>query len=175
MIVFDTSTLILLTRAGLLDAFLDDYRGKVLIPREVEAESCGRKKSLDALLIAERIREHRIGVAKVANTRLCEQIMRDFNICGGEAEAIALAIEKKANLVATDDRNAIRACKLLKISFTSAIAILTRMAERKIIDTDRINAALDTLIKYGRYSDGIIREARERLEIEEERQCPTGQ
>jgi predicted nucleic acid-binding protein len=165
MIVFDSSTLILLAKAEMLDCFLDDYQGKVLIPREVEAESCARKKSPDSLLLQKRIQEGRIKVVRVSSARLCGQFMRDFNMSRGEAEALALAIEKKANLVATDDRNAIKACKLLRIPFASAIAILTRMAERKAIEADRVGAALNALQKYGRYSDEIIREASEKLKI----------
>lgn len=40
------------------------------------------------------------------------KLMEDFNIDEGEAEALILAIQEKAIMVATDDRNAIRACKL---------------------------------------------------------------
>jgi predicted nucleic acid-binding protein len=165
MIVFDSSTLILLAKTGLLDDFLKDYQGKVLIPREVEAESCSRKKSFDALLLQKRIQENGITVAKLLNRALSEQLMQDFNIFRGEAESLALAIEKKANLVATDDKNAVKACRVLKMPFTSAIAILIRMAERKVIAMDRVKAALAALMKYGRYSDGIIKEAKEKLGI----------
>jgi predicted nucleic acid-binding protein len=165
MVVFDSSTLILLAKVELLNAFLEDYKEKVLIPNEVEAESCTKKKSFDALLIREKIRENKIGVAKVSSTRLCEQLMRDFNICRGEAEALVLAIEKKAKLVATDDKNAIKACKLLKIPFTSAIAILIRMADRRVIDTEKVRAVLDALLKCGRYGNGVIKMAKKRLKI----------
>jgi predicted nucleic acid-binding protein len=163
MIIFDSSTLILLTKVELLDDFLEDYEGKILIPREVEAESCGRKKSFDALFLRNMIQEKKIGVAKVSNTALCNRLMRDFRICRGEAEALVLALEKKAKLVATDDKNAIKACKLLKLSFTSAIAMLIKMAEREVIDAEKTRVALKALTKYGRYSDEIIKEAKERL------------
>ena len=168
MIVFDSSTLILLAKAEFLDDFLEDYQGKALIPREVEAESCGKKKSFDALLLRKRVLEKKIGVAKVSDTRLCAQLIRDFNISRGEAEALVLALEKKASLIATDDKNAIKACKVLKIPFTSALAILIRMADKRIIDTNRSKAVLDALVKYGRYGDAIIKDARERLGIEED-------
>jgi predicted nucleic acid-binding protein len=163
MIVFDSSTLILLTKVELLDVFLGDYEGKVLIPREVEVESCSGKKSFDALFIRDRIKERKISVAKVSNTALCNQLMRDFRICRGEAEALVLALEMKAKIVATDDKNAIKACKLLKLSFTSAIAMLVKMAERKVIDAEKASAALKALTKYGRYGEGIIKAAKERL------------
>ena len=54
MIVFDSSTLILLAKKELLDMFLHNFNGVVAIPKEVTKESC-TKKTLDALLIEERI------------------------------------------------------------------------------------------------------------------------
>jgi len=45
--------------------------------------------------------------------------MDDFNIDEGEAEALLLAIQAGAETIATDDRNAIRASKLLKIDFVT--------------------------------------------------------
>lgn len=164
MVVFDSSTLILLAKADILDQFINDYEGKVLVPREVEKESCERKMSFDALLIRKRIQEKIIGVANISNTSLCARLMEDFRLGRGEAEALVLAIERKAKLVATDDKNAIKACKILKLSFTSAIAILIRLSEKGAIETERIKAALNTLIKNGRYSGEILKEVKERLE-----------
>jgi len=155
----------LLAKVDLLDEFLNDYGGKVLIPREVETESCYRKKSFDALLIRKRIQEKKIVVMKMSNTALCTRLMQDFRICKGEAETLVLALERKAKLVATDDKNAIKACKLLKLSFTSAIAILVRLSEKGIIDTEMTETALETLVKNGRYSDGIVKMAKEKLKI----------
>lgn len=164
MIVFDSSTLILLAKAELLDDFIGDYGGKVLIPREVEEESCAKKKSFDALLIKKRIQEKKISVAKISDAVLCARLMKDFHISRGETEALVLALEKKAKLVATDDKNAIKACKLLNLSFTSAIAILVRMSEKGVIDINRAKAALIALDKGGRYSDAILKKAKKRID-----------
>lgn len=43
---------------------------------------------------------------------------------------MALAFSEKAALVAIDDRQGINACKLLRISFTTAINILICMREK---------------------------------------------
>jgi predicted nucleic acid-binding protein len=48
----------------------------------------------------------------------------------GEAEALVLALEKEAVVVATDDRNAIRACKVLRINFVTSLGILVRAVEK---------------------------------------------
>lgn len=45
---------------------------------------------------------------------LVRKLMDDFSIDVGEAEALTLALNKKDAMIATDDRNAIRASKLLK-------------------------------------------------------------
>ena len=120
MIVFDSSTLILLAKVELLDYFIGDYKGMVLVPKEVEAECSHKKDTFDALLIQKRISEKKIDVSEVSNVVLCKKFMEDFSIDRGEAEAIALALDKRAKLIGVDDRNAIKACRILKIPFTSA-------------------------------------------------------
>ncbi len=168
MLVFDSSTLILLAKADLIDEFLSDYKRKILIPDQVEKESCTSKKSFDAQLIKKRIEEKRIKVVKITNTRLRTRLMQDFRISSGEAEALVLAIEKNADIVATDDRNAIKACKLLKLKFTSAIAILVYLSENGKIDREKAESSLNALIKYGRYNEDIIRKAKRSLKAEQE-------
>ena len=163
MIVFDSSTLILLAKAEFLDDFIGDYDGKVLIPREVEIECCDKKNSFDALLIRKRVQEKKILVAKISNTELCGRLMLDFRICRGEAEALILVLETQGKLVATDDKNAIKACKVMNIPFTAAMAILVRMTKKGTFGPDRARAILDALIKYARYSDTLIKEAKKDL------------
>ena len=58
MIVFDSSTLILLAKKELLDVFLNNFDGIVAIPKVVREETCN-KKTFDALLIEKRIEEEK--------------------------------------------------------------------------------------------------------------------
>ena len=90
--------------------------------------------------------------------------MDDFNIDTGEAEAIILALQEKVSIIATDDRNAIRACKILKIEFTTAIAVLIRAFEKKLIDKDEALIKLRKLELVARYSRAIVEDARKRIE-----------
>ncbi|MBI5678767.1 MAG: hypothetical protein HZC52_09855 [Planctomycetes bacterium] len=165
MIVFDSSTLILLAKVELLDAFIDDYKKVVIIPQEVNEECCSKKGSFDALLIRKRIEEKRIKTARIHNTELCERFIKDFSIDMGEAEALVLFLEKKALLLAVDDKNAIKACKILKIPFASALTILARLVVRGVIESDAARKKIDVLAKYGRYKDTMIKEARERFNL----------
>ena len=164
MIVFDSSTLILLAKTELLDLFLNSFKGRVLISKKVEEECC-KKKSFDALLIKKRIEGKRIIVKKIRNHKLCIKIASDFDLCDGEAEAIALALQENAEILGTDDRNAINACRLLKIPFTSAIGILVRAKEKKLIGHEESLLKLNELKVYGRYSKQIIDDAKKKLEV----------
>jgi predicted nucleic acid-binding protein len=164
MIVVDASTLILLAKAELLEKFLEQIAQEVVIPKEVERESCRVKKSFDALIIQRAIREKKIAVKAIKDRNLVAQLQRDFALALGEAEAIALAIARRARLVAIDDKSGINACKLLRVAFTTALAILVRMYEKGLIDRETATAKLGALERYGRYKADIVADARSRLE-----------
>ena len=77
----------------------------------------------------------------------------------GEAEALALALEKHAHVVATDDRNAMQACKLLRLRFTTAIGSLI-----DVTAADEARRYLERLALDGRYHRMILEDARRRPE-----------
>lgn len=162
MIVFDSSTLILLARTDLLELFVSDFRGRVLIPLKVKTEVY-IKKSDETPFITKLIEDKRIEISEAKNSRQIKKLMNDFNIDTSEAEALILAIQEGAGIVATDDRNAIRACKVLKLDFVTAIAVLIRAFEKKLIDKDEAVAKLQKLESIGRYSRTIIEDAIKRI------------
>ena len=156
MLVFDASTLILLAKAELLDLFLDHYPAGAVIPQAVEGECVVSPARPDTILIRERIRERRITVDSVQAPVVVHRLIADFHLGHGEAEAIALALEKQAHLIATDDRNAI-------LKFTTAIGMLIHMREKDVIRADDALRYLDGLARYGRYHRVILDDARQRL------------
>ena len=87
-----------------------------------------------------------------------------LNLDGSEAEAIALAIKEKAQVLGIDDKNGINASKLLGIPFTAAAGILVRSRERGLLNYNEALAKLTALAKYGRYKPTIIEDARRNLE-----------
>ena len=158
MIVFDSSTIILLAKIDVLDLFISNFNGRVSIPEKVRAEVC-RKGREETPLIENLINDQKISVLKTKNRRNKSKIMEDFNIDEGEAESLMLAIQEGAHLIATDDRNAIRACKLLKIDFVTAIAFLIRAFEKGLISRDEALIKLKKLHSIVRYRDEIIDDA----------------
>jgi predicted nucleic acid-binding protein len=164
MIVFDASTLILLAKIELLDSFLRDAGLEIAIPVEVERECCSIKTSLDALMIRTAVNESRIRVLAVRDKRLVAKLQGDFGLGKGEAEAIVLALAEKAAVLGIDDKNGINACKLLGVAFTTAIGILLRMCEKKLLTTGEGLDKLHGLAQHGRYKGSILEDARRKLE-----------
>jgi predicted nucleic acid-binding protein len=164
MIIFDSSTLILIARLDLLGLFLANIELPVAIPAEAERECCGAKRTLDALMIQKAVEESRIQVLAVKSHNLIAKLRTDFNIGKGEAEAIGLALKEKAELLGIDDKNGINTCKLLGVPFTTAVGILVRSREKGLLDHHDALVKLRALAEYGRYKPSIIEEAMRRLE-----------
>ena len=137
----------------------------VAIPSEVEKECCGSKKALDAIIIQKALDESRIEVFTLRNRRLVAKLQTDFSLGKGEAEAIALALDEKAQIVGIDDKNGIDACKVLGIAFTTAVGILIRSREKGLLEGPDAIAKLALLAKHGRYKHSIIEDARLKLEV----------
>jgi predicted nucleic acid-binding protein len=158
VLVFDASTLILLAKSELLDIFLDDYEGTPVIPGAVAVESSASSRP-DALLIRQRIAEGRLKVEEVQPSGILGRLNLDFRLGAGEAAALALALETgESAVVATDDRSAIRACKVLRISFVTSLGILSRAVERGLLTPDAGMRYLERLRAYGRFRDEVIEE-----------------
>lgn len=165
MVVFDASTLILLAKTGLLAVFASDYKGRILIPEKIMSE-VSAKRSEEALVISEFVKEGRFEIQKSGDKKLVDKLMEDFNIDRGEAEALQLALKENAVAVATDDRNAIKAAKMLKIDFITALAFLIRAFEKKLLTPDEASCKLWKLKAVGRYGHEIIDDAASRIRKE---------
>lgn len=163
--ILDSSTLILLAKAELLELFLGHFGQQVLIPKEVEREACGEKRSLDTLMIERAINDGKLKVSAIKDRRICRKIAADFSLGSGEVEAIVLASSEE-DLLGIDDKKGINACKLLGIPFTTAIALLVRMREKKVLTMRQSLAALSKLDRFGRYKSEIVEDTRVRLEAE---------
>ena len=162
MVIFDSSTLILLARIESLEMFVANFGGQVFIPERVKEEVL-MKDGAETRQVATLIDGRRIGVLRGTDGKLLQKLVEDFNIDLGEAEAITLALDKKGAVVATDDRNAIRTCKLLKIDFVTAIAILIRSAEKKLFSRNEALLKLEKLASIGRYKRSIISDAKMKI------------
>ena len=138
---------------------------KAVIPSEVAREVGEEKQSADALAVRRLIGGKRIVVEPLKERVLFDELRRELGLGTGEAEAIALAVAKGAQLVATDDKKAIDACKLVRIPFTTALAVLVRMYEKGIVGQQEAVLKLSVLEREGRYKKSMIAAVLARLEM----------
>ncbi|MBS3788884.1 hypothetical protein KGY77_09730 [Candidatus Bipolaricaulota bacterium] len=160
MIIFDASTLILLAKVGLLRDLTS--RVEIGIPPQIKGE-CIRGVTTDARLIEQLVEQDNIRILKVdeEETGEAERLKEEFSI-GEEAYALQLAKEE-GFLFATDDKAAIKACKVFGVKFTTAIDFLIRVYEREELGKEMAREKLAQLEKYGRYSSSIIEYAKGKL------------
>ena len=156
--------MILLAKADLLEAFIEDFPERVLIPPQVHMESCGNKDTFDAQLIARLIKDRYMVVRKLKNPAVVAEIRKEFNLGKGEAEAIALAQATMAKLIFIEDRNGMNACKILRLPFSGVLGILVRMHDKGLVSTEEAIRKLDLLERYGRYKANILADVKGRLE-----------
>ena len=155
MIVFDTSTLILLAKIDILQLVLNQYSG--IIPEIVKGEVI-YKNEMDTELIIQQIKDGNLAVEKNPSKDKMKHILKDFPLGRGEVAALIIAKEKDI-VLATDDGLAIKVCKIFGVKFATAIHFLIGEG----LDKSLTMAKLKLLKKYGRYSADIIKDAEERI------------
>src|SRR3989338_10308080 len=153
MFVSNTSTLVLLAKVGCLEAFME-LSPPIEIPREVKKEALFEKDSYYARLIEKLIQEKKIRIA-VVKKDITNKIMSEFRLDEGESAAYALFDDKKHKAILTDDGELIKLCKLEKIPFVCAMAVVIRLFEKKKLSKEMALSRLENLHEIGRYSKGL--------------------
>lgn len=157
-IVLDSSTLILLAKLDLLREVTGEFCAS--IPRRVCQEALA-KQFPDAELIRLLIHEKRLQVIR-APKEMARKLAKDFRLHAGEAEALALAIEKAVPL-AVDDGPTIKACKVVGRPFLTAVHLLIHLVDSSHLSSKLALEKLDRLSTYGRYKGRIIEDAARRM------------
>lgn len=164
-LVMNSSTTILLAKTNLLRT-VDEQFDEVTISKEVYKEVVEESKPLgydDAMITEKEVREKRIKVKDVKSESMAKRIVQDFAMGRGESETVALAIEEKADLLATDDYQCMKACRSLGIPFTQAISLIVALFESRRISREKTIEAIERLKDYGWYADWIIEDAKNKV------------
>ncbi len=164
MIVSDSSTLILLAKASVLEtvASVD----VLAIPECVYEESAVRGKEKarpDSLVIEKLVAEGKIKVKK-APAEEKEKLNSSFGITCGENQTVALAIAEKCPLVLTDDRKSMTVCRTLGIPYMIALDAVLDVYYSDRITREKAREAFDSITETGWLSEEIIKSRRDLLE-----------
>ncbi len=155
-IIADSSSLILLTKCGLIGTVCVLF--DVIVPPAAVMEVASEKlvkRFPDAAALSDLIEQGKITVQSPGDIELSLSI----SIHQGEREALALAQRLEGALLATDDGKAIKAAKFLKIPFIITPKIVTELFRLGRISFKKGRSSLEILGKIGRYSPEILADA----------------
>lgn len=156
MIVKDAMVLIHLAKITLLEKSCGYFRN-VVIPKMVYEEILmGKEKGYpDAKLIADFVKMGKMAVKQIKSVEMVKKA-EEFNIKRGEAEAIALYWQEKADYIATDDYNVRKKSMLLDIKVIGTPAIILKLYKEGLIKKNKFGESLAELRKIGWFSNAVI-------------------
>lgn len=134
-----------------------EYFKHVAIPQEVYKEILlGKEKGyVDVKLIEELAKIKKIVIKQLRNKKLLKKA-KEFNIQRGEAGAVALYWQEKADYLATDDDNVRKKSMLLNIRIIGTPAIILKLYNEKMIEKEKFMESLIELRKIGWFSNAVI-------------------
>ncbi len=147
LIVSDTSPVLGLALIGHLDLLRQLY-GSIVIPQAVHDEIVVAGSAYRAG--AEIARLDWVHVSKATQAIVIALLLRELD--RGEAEAIALAIELKANLLLLDEYKARRMAQYLGLPYAGLIDVVLEAKQRQLIPA--LKPLLDDLIAHARFRVG---------------------
>ena len=156
MITADSSSLILLAKASVLETItdVDDLIISKCVYNETVVE--GKKKSItDSLIIEKLMIDDKIKVGEAPideRTKLKES----FGITCGENETVVIAIKEQCRFVITDDKKCMVVCKMLSIPFMIALDVVIDLCVNKKISHNKAIHAFKKIRDCGWLSKEII-------------------
>jgi predicted nucleic acid-binding protein len=156
MIIKDSMVVIHLAKITLLETSCERFK-PVVVPEEVHREILqGKKKGYeDVKIIEELITAGKLGVKRVREKKLLKRAA-EFNVQGGEGEALALYWQEKADYLASDDDNLRKKSTLLNLRLIGTPAIILKLYQEKRIDRAKLQESLQALRKIGWFSNAVI-------------------
>lgn len=160
ILISDASTLILLEKIELLKEMTKRY--SFIIPKEVEHEAITKGMEArfpDSFRLHEKVKLQEIVVKDVYDKQKVKEIIAQFNIGKGEAEAVTLWFQEKDATLIIDDHKGMNICKIYAIPFVTALTLVIVAQEKKIIKQEKAVHMIRLLDVYGRYKADLIYEA----------------
>ena len=155
MMIKDAMVVIHLAKITLLEKSCDYFK-KVIIPKKVyeEITFCGEKHT-EIKIVKELIEKKKISVKEVKDKKLLKK-SNEFSIQEGEAEAVALYWQEKADYLATDDDNVRKKSMILNIKIIGTPVIILKLYKEKMIEKEKFAESITKLRKIGWFSNAVI-------------------
>lgn len=160
-IAVDSCSIILLAKSSILETFAKHY--DLFITEEVYKEVLKGKdeKFMDALLTENLVKERKIKLAHITNNSIIKKLMCDFGMGIGEAETLALAINKQCDAALTDNKQGRKSAFIHGLNLIGSVEAITSLHRLKLIDGDKAAEGLKKLREFGWFQDYLIDKALE--------------
>lgn len=165
LIVKDSMILIHLAKMQILTDSCRHF-GNVLIPKKVYEETVinGMNKGHpDSLIIEQTVANNLIKIKGVKNKKKVDDL-RIFGLHLGEAEAIALYFQEKAQLLATDDDTCRKNRIILGINIIGSPAIVIMLFRNSLITRNKALDCISSLETIGWFDIEVINEMKQQIE-----------
>jgi predicted nucleic acid-binding protein len=165
LIVKDSMILIHLAKMQILTDSCRHF-GNVLIPKKVYEETVinGKNKGHpDSLIIEQTVANNLIKIKGVKNKKKVDDL-RIFGLHLGEAEAIALYFQEKAQLLATDDDTCRKNRIILGINIIGSPAIVIMLFRNSLITRNKALDCISSLETIGWFDIEVINEMKQQIE-----------
>ncbi|MCX9073099.1 MAG: hypothetical protein OIN88_00360 [Candidatus Methanoperedens sp.] len=165
IVVKDSMILIHLAKMQIL-ADSCQYFGNVLIPTKVYEETVingKRKGHPDALIVEQTINNNLIKIKRVKNKDKVDNL-RLFGLHLGEAEAVALYFQEKAEFLATDDDTCRKNRIILGINIIGSPAIVIILFRKALITRKKALDCVSALETIGWFDTEVIHEMKRQIE-----------
>jgi predicted nucleic acid-binding protein len=165
LIIKDSMILIHLAKMQILTDSCRHF-GNVLIPKKVYEETVinGKNKGHpDSLIIEQTVANNLIKIKGVKNKKKVDDL-RIFGLHLGEAEAIALYFQEKAQLLATDDDTCRKNRIILGINIIGSPAIVIMLFRNSLITRNKALDCISSLETIGWFDIEVINEMKQQIE-----------
>ena len=140
--------------------------GNVLIPPKVYEETVinGKKKDHpDAVIIEQAVTSEMIKIKEIEDKKKVDNL-RIFGLHLGEAEAVALYFQERAQFLATDDDTCRRNRILLGIKIIGSPAIVIMLFRNSLITRSKALDCVSALESIGWFDTEVIHEMKRQIE-----------
>lgn len=147
-VLADTDSLIKLTKAGLKEAVVNNF--KVLIPPKVREESIDNAYGKpDALIIEKNIADQKIKVQTTTRSNVViETEISQLELRGGEQDLYRLSTQIKYDLISSDDQKFLKIMHLLNKKAVTPASLIILLYKQKRIKSAEAQKMLDCLKPY---------------------------
>jgi hypothetical protein len=152
-VLLDSSSAILMRKAGIFDAFTAAYRA--VVPRSVYMEITAGDRPGASDFQAD------LSAGRLSLTVACRACMPDLPLAGGERDTVLLYLGGAGEFIVIDDGKGANYCRKKGIPYINALLVPRILFLAGRVAEQSFREATGVLLSIGRYAEPIIVRARE--------------